>query len=118
MHSYSLPPLGKVNDEEGMAFSDGMEESIYPDRYDRKITIPIDDQLLAELEIGGETELVLTGRVIELTDNRSEQGAGRKSVQIELERVKAGMTQLSDDEMFEEGFRSRRGPRINQYRGI
>ena len=109
MHTYTLPPMKGNKEEEDTPMIDG--GGTYPDSWDRRVNIPIDRALLDELDVGGDVEIILNGRIIQLSDQQQEEGNNRTSLELEITQVKSGGM---DDELFEAGFnRKRKSHRAN-----
>ncbi len=77
---YTLPKMDKEKE-------DDMPEMVYPDSYDRRISIPVNDEILEYAEIGEECEIILTGKITEIRSNRSEQGYESKNITLEVTEV-------------------------------
>lgn len=85
-----------------------MDEPMAVGEYQRRITIPADDKILKELEIGQEVEVRLVGKIESLHSHRSDDYTD-KSVGIVVEEVCV----CSDDDSFKEGFEKSKPKRLS-----
>lgn len=113
MPNYTLPPIkdNYANDLD-MAVDESREGEVYPGRWERRITVPINTDILQTLSVGEDCEITLRGRVGELSNTQSDDVA-RTSLVLELAEVSAYQHDEKSD--FEEGFNRKRKPRRNHY---
>ena len=57
--------------------------------YERQVTIPINADILAGLEVGEGAEFVLQGKIISLDSRESEDRPGRTHAELEITSVEA-----------------------------
>ena len=106
MPHYELPPTKAQEEIQVETASDGVS----PDEWDRRITIPINAEILQSLSVGDDAEIVLVGRVEELTENQSSSGNGRVAVTLLISSVDTGAGQDEvEGQAFESGFDRGRG---------
>jgi len=100
MPEYVLPEIKNASEEVGMV----RDSYAYPDEYARKITIPVNPEILAGLMVGEAASITLTGNIQELSSNQSADSAGRTSVTINLDKVEAYPVDydMEDDDLSDE----------------
>jgi len=76
----------------------------YPDEWARRITIPVDDAILAAMQVGGEVEITLKGTLDELTNSDSTVSGGRKNITVSITEVEAYMEDGAEEEYEEDAF--------------
>jgi len=77
---YKLPKMDKEKEND-------MPEMVYPDMYDRRVSIPVNDEILEYAEIGEECHITLTGKISEIRSNKSEEGYEHKTITLEISEV-------------------------------
>jgi hypothetical protein len=109
MPRYVLPPTKSSPDAGEVAAT--REEYSYPDKWARQITIPVNSAIISALEVGGEADITLKGKVQELA--QSITGEGRTTLTLALSEVDAYPSEVdepvSDEDAFVSGFGNRRG---------
>lgn len=89
MPKYTLPP--PQGPEQAVAEAPVRDDYSYPDEWARRITIPVDDAILAAMQVGGEVEITLRGTLDELTNSDSTLSGGRKNITVSITEVEAYM---------------------------
>ena len=103
MLSYTLPP--EKAEKEPMEIPATRDDYTYPDEWARRITIPVNSEILQSLSVGGDVEVTLRGKVEELSENQSASDAGRTSMTISITSVDAeSESEMAEEEAFETGF--------------
>ena len=96
MPTYELPPL-KANKDEMENAPVGMQSAQFPNAWDRKVRIPVNDDILAALTIGGSAVLKLTGNIAEMVDEKNVQSAGRRYITLEITAVSAYPSEAAEE---------------------
>jgi hypothetical protein len=111
MPRYKLPPVKAGNSDQG-AVASVREDYSYPDEWARQLTIPVNSEILAALEVGGEVSITLKGSLQELSNNQSSTDQGRTSLTVSVSEVEAYMVKedvMSEKEEMLAGFGAKRG---------
>lgn len=94
MPKYILPPPGKEK-----------EKPVPVETYDewrRRVTIPVNKEILEALEVGASATVTLTSKVVGLSDNEREGEQSNRSVDLLIKSVEVPSTnvfeQLSEDD--------------------
>ena len=103
MPEYILPAVkGQPEDD---AIETTRDEYRYPDQWARRISIPVNTEILEALQIGGRVTVTLDGTVEEMTNNQSAGGAGRTEIVLVVSSVDAYPNdQTEEDDDFVRGF--------------
>jgi hypothetical protein len=120
MPKYILPQVDGRDDLDGIPPIDPAgtvrDEYRYPDEWARRVSIPINDAILAALTVGQTARVNLRCRVEELASNQSATGAGRTELTVVIDEVDAyPEDQLAAEEDFLTGFGRMRGGRPRRY---
>jgi hypothetical protein len=109
MPKYTLPPLPRKTRDNHDPMYDGDE---IPDEWTRRIRIPVSDEIVKALSVGGAVTCTLKGTAYELTSS----AGGRTELALQVEEVEAYGEQSAEDD-FLAGFESKRGnvSRLNDY---
>lgn len=113
MPHYQLPPV-KTEKESNVPAPSGLSSDF--DDWSRRITIPVNKEILAALEVDGEATITLRGKITSLS---SSEGVDHSStnVTISIDSVDAypgndmmgGMDDMDEDDGFESSFNKARG---------
>lgn len=83
-----------------------------PDDWQRKVTIPVDDEILECCDVDDDITIILTGRVSRKTDRTSSDGYDERSLEIDLLTVAVPDEEKSDEDAmldaFNKGFSKKR----------
>lgn len=79
MLKYKLPPIDKEEQDEP-------KTAINNDEWRRRITIPVNDEILQALQVGDTVTIELTGKVTTLNSNESEESQ-EKNITIMVTQV-------------------------------
>lgn len=91
---FNLPPLPKGderNEKEPVEIevgSDAPEAPQFPDEWDRRIRIPVNEAIMQALQMNDEVSVTITGQVRELSSNASEDREAR-FMEVMIDRVDA-----------------------------
>ena len=97
MPTYELPPIKAKKDtmeNEPVAMQSAQT---FPDAWDRKVRIPVNDDILAALSIGGSAVVKLTGNIAEMVDEKNVQSAGRRYITLDITAVSAYPSEADEE---------------------
>lgn len=78
---YKLPkPMKEDDDYNGAGIAS-------PDMYQRRITVPVSDEMLEYAEVGEECIMTLAGKITGINSNESDDGYESKTVTLEVTMV-------------------------------
>lgn len=120
MPTYTLPQINGEDDRDGIAPIDPAgtvrDEYTFPDEWDRRVSIPVNDAILAALAVGDPATVTLRCRVEEMTRNQSRTGAGRTNITVSIDAVDAYSNDAAaSEDMFEAGFMRNRKSYRNRF---
>ena len=96
---YKLPPIKKAEEgKQAEAVNTHCEEEEYPSEWDRRIRIPVNQDIARALEVGARARVVLSGNV----DGLQSRKDGRNELTIYLDSVSTDDSVAEED--LEEGF--------------
>lgn len=86
MPKFTLPALPKPKKNKGLSVPE-MEPDIYPDKWQRTISVPVTKEILAGLKVGQTLDVKLSGKITTLENREVEKGKNRAELTIELSAV-------------------------------
>ena len=99
MPKFTLPPIkNEEKHDQGVPSTDGM------DVWRRRISIPINMDILRELKVGEEAKIMLTGKVIVLASRENMDMPRESNMEIEVAVVEAYGSENAED-AFEKGYK-------------
>lgn len=96
---YDLPPLEEDDEEKGL-----YADVSFPDRWDRRVRLPVSAEIVQALKIDSGATVKLKGRVVELSSRQTSAASAQDQNFVELDMASVEVlggnefTEMSDED--------------------